>query len=366
MNICNGLQWDANESLVPVLLPLPVYILPPLLSMIQHYQIIHGQKSYTCAQCGKTFALRDACNRHQTECRQKIVCATCGLDFRSRNALYQHAKRKGHALPDGRKQKASSKSSKTAKASGTKVQVVLVPIPTSVKTVVPIPRKKELVSSSTQTEECPSLLETSAGNVSSSRSSEVGLQSSGSQTVVLMSELPLCSMFDHTHLLCSPSELLSLGTQTTFPPETISAEVSTQACQTLAAQLCDFGTQTHVASHQATQSLVAVNDSTSLSSPECSLCFESECGALNLVEFGTQTIGSESYGIGELDVVDFGTQTVGMSGFGLDDSLFCSHLLPSESLDFGTQTLESSYDSLSLSQSMQTFLHRDQSSQTYI
>ena len=231
------------------------------------------------------------------------------------------------------------------------VTVVLVPIPTSVKLVVPVSKKQTLVSNSTQTEE------SCTQNLSTERSPEVKVQSSSSQT---MSELPPCP-FNHTHLLRSPSELLSLGTQTTFPaPETTPLVVSTQACQTQAAQLCDFGTQTLSDANCAAMPLDVSGTCMCTSN---SVSDYSDASAL--VEFGTQTVQSESYNISESDMVDFGTQTNGMSGLELDDSLF---ILPPECMDFGTQTLDFAYDYVS--QSVQTCLHtcstdtRDQGSQT--
>ena len=318
-------------------------------SFFQHYQTIHGLKNYTCVHCGKKFALRDAYNRHQQECQQKIVCSTCGLDFRSRNALYQHAKRKGHTLPDGKKVKAAAVRSDRVSNS---VNVVLVPIPTSIKLVVPVSRKRTVVSISTQTEE------SHTHKLYTERSPEVMLQSSSSQT---MSELPLCP-FNHTHLLCSPSELLSLGTQTTSPaPDATPLVVLTQACQTPAAQLCDFGTQTQTDANALPLDVISDNSiaSCTTNSPSC----YSDGSALSLVEFGTQTACSEPYNISELDMVDFGTQTNGMCSLELDDSLF---ILPPECMDFGTQTLDFALDCVS--HSVQTCLHssdtRDQSSQT--
>lgn len=310
---------------------------------------MHGQKNYTCVHCGKKFALRDSCSRHQQECQQKIVCSTCGLDFRSRNALYQHAKRKGHTLPDGKKSLTSATKSHS---------IVLVPVPTSFKVVVPMPEKRRVVTNSTQTEESYTH-EMSAHSAQVILSSpRVEVQSSSSQTTA-----EHCS-FNHTHLLCSPSELLSLGTQTNFPPEAVSLVMSTQACQTQTAQLCDFGTQTHVDTTHAALSLDATSNSTTCTSNNAS-CYD-DTSVLDLVEFGTQTACSESYSIGESDMVDFGTQTIGLSGLELDDPLFCSHLLPPECLDFGTQTLDFSYNPVS--HCVQTYLHgndtRDQSSQT--
>ena len=289
------------------------------------------------------------CNRHQRqECQQKIVCSTCGLDFRSRNALYQHAKRKGHTLPS-RGKKASN--------SVPPMNVVLVPIPTSIKVVIPVPKNRKMVSSSTQTEETY-FHESQSMPVLLSPVPEVELQSSSSQT---MPEPQTPPTFNHTHLFCSPSDFLSLGTQTNSPltgdeaaTTSVPPVVSTQTPTT---QLCNFGTQTGAVDINHTF-LFASNSSGSNSSCYSNHC----CPTLNLVEFGTQTT-SEQYGIGESDTADFGTQTSGMSGLEMDDPLFSRHFLPPECLDFGTQTLDCSYGCVS--HSVQTCVHsKDQCSQT--
>lgn len=307
---------------------------------------MHGDKNYSCAECGKKFALRDVCNRHQQECQQKIVCSTCGLDFKSRNALYQHAKRKGHALPSGNKTKANTR---TVEGTPPVMKVVLLPIPTTVKLVVPVPRVGKVVSVSTQTEE--ETTHTHTTSMSTSPLPEVELQSSSSQTILP----PLSSSFNHTHLLRSPSELLSLGTQTNFPPLqsptllTSLTESITQSSQTQSAQLCDFSTQTQIVNTDidddtAIQCIMIPTPSTS-STNMSTIYYNEGCSStpLALVEFGTQTAShSESYHtLSDSDMVDFGTQTIGMPDYVLDDdSLFCSHLLPPECLDFGTQTLD--------------------------
>lgn len=225
--------------------------------------------------------------------------------------------------------------------------VVLVPIPTSVKVVVPIPKNQRVVTTSTQTDahEAPEV------TLLRLPPTEVELQSSSCQTTLDLS----------FNLLRPPSEVLSLGIQTNIPSE--KAVVSTQACQTQSTQLCDIGTQTHkgtshvVLPSNTSDSATCISNGTS--------CY-SENSAHDVVEFGTQTTCSESYIISESDMVDFGTQTIGMSHLELDDSLFSQHLLPPECLDFGTQTLEFPYDYVS--QSVQTCLQgsdtKDQSSQT--
>lgn len=308
---------------------------------MQHFQSIHGQKNHICLKCGKQFALRDVFHRHQRECRQKITCTTCGLDFRTRNSLYQHAKRKGHTLPEGSKPKPLPQ---TAKLNQTP-QIVLVPVPVSVKTVVPVPKKRNIVSTGSQTEECMFV-----DHSESSMHSAVELQSSSSQTVALTSELSYCSL-DQSDLLRSASEVLSFGTQTHFPSPSLFPSTSTQACQTLTTPQCDFGTQTQVDADHMTRFLMvsdpASADPLSLGPPD-----------FGLVDLGTQTVSSQTY---FSDTVDFGTQTNELSSLELDSS-FCSHLLPPDCLDFGTQTLESS-----ISHSVQTLLQndtRDQGSQT--
>ena len=287
--------------------------------------------------------------RHCQECQQKIVCLTCGMDFRTRNALYQHAKRKGHTLPAGKKAKAVSRSTPP-------VNVVLVPVPTDIKLVVPVPKSRSVVSTSTQTEE-PVLCALTPH-------SEVEVQSSSSQTIPELFLPPFS--FNHTHLLHPPSELLSFGTQTI--PQEATPLVSTQSCQTQSAQLCDFSTQTRIdTSHVATCMSTRELESAGISSSESLSCYSHKCSsALNLVEFGTQTSRTELYTVGESDMVNFGTQTIGMSSLELDDPLFSRHFLPPECLDFGTQTLDFPYNSVP--HSMQTCLNcsdtRDQGCQT--
>ena len=280
-------------------------------------------------------------HRHQQECRQKITCATCGLDFRTRNSLYQHAKRKGHTLPEGSKPKPPPQTTKSSQTP----QIILVPVPVSVNTVAPIPKKRNVVSTSSQTEDCMFI-----GHSESSMNSAVELQSSASQTAAPTSGLPFCSL-DQTDLLCPVSEVLSFGTQTHFPSPSLFPSTSSQACQTLTTPQCDFGTQTQVNADHMTHFLMVGDpgsaDPLSLGPPD-----------FGLVELGTQTVSSQTY---FSDTVDFGTQTNELPSLELDNS-FCSHLLPPDCLDFGTQTLESS-----ISHSMQTLLQsdtRDQGCQT--
>lgn len=174
-------------------------------------------------------------------------------------------------------------------------------------------------------------------------SNEVELQSSSCQTTSDLSY----------NLLRSPSEVLSLGTQTNIPSER--AVVSTQACQTQSTELCDSATQTH-------KDTCVLPSNTSNSTWNSA----SDSPALNVAEFGTQTPHSDSCVISESDMVDFGTQTIGVAHLELDDSLFSRHLLPPECLDFGTQTLNFPYDYVS--PGVQTYIQgsdtRDQSSQT--
>ena len=292
---------------------------------------MHGEKNYSCDKCGKRFALRDACSRHEQECQQKIVCSSCGLDFRSRNALYQHAKRKGHTLPSGKKQ--------TVRRPSNPLNVVFVPVPTSIKLVVPLPDKGRVVSSATQTnEEMPTV------GTPAKLAPEVELQSSSSQTILSPLSPSSSSSFNHNQLLRSPSELLSLGTQTNLsPPPAPRANTSIVVSpQTLSAQFSDFGTQTNTDRASCTVSF----GSPTVSLGGSSICYNSHVEpSFDLVEFGTQTcLASAPYDIGELDTVDFGTQTIGMSDLEMDDALFCRSLLPPECLDFGTQTLDFPYD----------------------
>lgn len=215
--------------------------------------------------------------------------------------------------------------------------VVLVPIPTSVRVVVPIPKNRRVVTTSTQTDK-PSETVLPPPN-------EVELQSSSCQTTLDLS----------FNLLRSPSEVLSLGTQTNIPSER--AVVSTQACQTQSTELCDTATQTHKdTSHVASPS----------NTSNTTWNGASDSPALNVAEFGTQTPHSDSCVISESDMVDFGTQTIDMAHIELDDSLFSRHLLPPECLDFGTQTLDFPYDYVSpgVHTCIQGSDTRDQSSQT--
>ena len=319
---------------------------------------MHGEKNYSCSKCGKTFALRDACSRHEQECQQKIVCSSCGLDFRSRNALYQHAKRKGHTLPSGKKLTVPRPSNPSPP-----LNVVFVPVPTSIKLVVPLPDKGRVVSNATQTDE-----ETPTVSAPARLASEVELQSSSSQTT-LSPLSPSSSSFNHDQLLRSPSELFSLGTQTNFSPlpapqANTSLVVSTQ---TRSAQLCDFGTQTNTDRVSCTVSFNTVNGPPTVLPGGSSICYNSHTEpSLDLVEFGTQTcLPLALYDIGESDTVDFGTQTIGMSDLDMDDALFCCSLLPPECLDFGTQTLDFPYDCSSHSYAHSSNSDtRDQSSQT--
>ena len=304
------------------------------------------------------FALRDVCSRHEKECRQKIVCSSCGLDFRSRNALYQHAKRKGHTLPSSGKQTSLRPSNPTTPPQN----VVFVPVPTSIKLVLPLPKKGSVVSSATQTDcDLPAVC---------TPTKLVELQSSSSQTTLTPSFS--ATSFNHVQLLTSPLELLSLGTQTNvFPPQPLQPEDITSlvvSTQTHSTQVCDFGTQTNADRASSPQ--------TTASGPPTFSTYASSCynshpdpSTLDLVEFGTQTcLSSESYGISESDTVDFGTQTnAGMSDFEMDDTLFCRNLLPPDCLDFGTQTLDFPYDCSSHSDHMCSHSSsdtRDQSSQT--
>lgn len=202
--------------------------------------------------------------------------------------------------------------------------------------VVPIPKSGRFVTASTQTE-------TYKPSETVLPPNEVEVQSSSCQTT---SDLSI-------NLLRSPSEVLSLGTQTNIPSER--AVVSTQACQTQSTELCDSATQTH---KDTSHVVLPSNASNSTSN--------GDSDSLNVVEFGTQTPSSESCVISESDMVDFGTQTIGMTHLELDDSLFSRHLLPPQCLDFGTQTLEFPYSYVS--PGVQTCLQgsdtRDQSSQT--
>ena len=303
------------------------------------------------------------CSRHEQECREKIVCSSCGLDFRSRNALYQHAKRKGHTLPASRgKVNRMSKPSNPAPA----LNVIFVPVPTSIKLVVPVPKQSKVVSSSTQTDE-EVLIATPT------KLPVVELQSSSSQTTPSPSS---SSSFNHAHLLCSPSELLSLGTQTNLSPpppppgeNTSHTSLMVPTIESQSVHLCDFGTQTNTDGVSTPVALGTSSVPTVCSSAAPDVSYSSHEPSLDLVEFGTQTsLSSRSYVIGESDTVDFGTQTIGMSDLEMDDALFCRNLLPPECLDFGTQTLDFPYDCSS--HSMHVCPHnsssdtRDQSSQT--
>ena len=285
--------------------------------------------------------MRDVCSRHEQECRQKIVCATCGLDFRSRNALYQHSKRKGHPLPSRTKQKSTKLRASTATPA---VNVVFVPVPTSLKLVLPVPRRGQVVCSSTQTDiESP----ITPGGPLDPQQGVVELQSSSSQTTP---SLLSPSFFNHALLLNTPSDIVTPDTQ--IPHLSSSPVVSMQPHST---QLCDFGTQTQL---DTNSTRLALSQPTTVNS-----CYNTP--PLDLVEFGTQTpTYSAHYGICESDTVDFGTQTIRMSDLEIDDSLFCRNLLPPECLDFGTQTLDYTYDCSSHTCPHGTSDTRDQSSQT--
>ncbi|XP_065225693.1 uncharacterized protein Asciz [Planococcus citri] len=62
----------------------------------QHYVKVHQTKTYSCAKCGKAFALEGMLLRHESICGIQYRCY-CNTQFATYEAFLTHAKRKNHA-----------------------------------------------------------------------------------------------------------------------------------------------------------------------------------------------------------------------------------------------------------------------------
>ena len=309
--------------------------------VLQHYQRIHGTKSYSCHKCGKRFSLKDAHGRHVTECGMDFTCETCRDVFKSRNALYKHARRKGHALPEGSKPKTRKQPPPTNTSNP-----VLPPRPIIIKQVI---RLRNLVSSSTQTHPedmeqreltPPTVQPTTSSQISSQTESsfepsfdfmDLATQTESSfdlMDLATQTDSPFEPSFDLIDLATqtlstqtkSSFDLIDLATQTepTFEP---SFDLMDLATQTLSTQteptfepsfdLMNLATQTNSGyfdnGTQTTQHAVSYSQSCqTTTTQDCQTGLTTPPSASELTEQGipSQTVHTHS-----LDSQDFGTQT---------------------------------------------------------
>ncbi|XP_022103447.1 ATM interactor-like [Acanthaster planci] len=64
----------------------------------QHYQQVHGERTYLCRKCDFPFAFELQRRKHEKICGTIFTCS-CGVPFTTRQALCMHAMRKKHKLP---------------------------------------------------------------------------------------------------------------------------------------------------------------------------------------------------------------------------------------------------------------------------
>lgn len=72
--------------------------LPSFHSLKVHFLRIHGNKSYKCSKCEKSFSIKSERERHETNCCRLYICSTCKIHYSTNQALIKHCKKKGHEI----------------------------------------------------------------------------------------------------------------------------------------------------------------------------------------------------------------------------------------------------------------------------
>lgn len=72
------------------------HYLPTFHSLKNHFIRMHGNKTYSCTKCNRSFAIKSEMQRHAENCGVIYKCTTCGCPYATKNSLLKHLRKKNH------------------------------------------------------------------------------------------------------------------------------------------------------------------------------------------------------------------------------------------------------------------------------